>query len=305
MRSGKTFIVSSSAIFISAGILVCIFGHTQAYAEAPPAVFKARDGVKMRLIPAGSFIMGSTDPDISVISVKHNIYLDAYYMDEHSVTNAQLAMFLNDSDGKANDRMDWVVIRDDLQDKEREQWWPTEIGHERGKYFAYEGFEDYPVITVSWVGADKYCKWAGKRLPTEAEWEKGARGGIKQARFPWGDALPTQGVVYNRDWRSNEEPPPLASVKFGMPNGYGLFNVAGMVWEWCSDWFAHDYYANSPSKNPRGPETGELKVLRGGSWFNASNVLRVGIRNFISPVALDETTGFRCAMDMAGGTSAK
>ena len=308
MRSGKTLIISLSAIIISAGILVCIFGHTLAFAEGLQHVFKASDGVKMKLVPAGSFIMGSTDPDIAEVSKPNKVYLDSYYMDEHPVTNAQFTAFLNDStdkEGKVKDRKYWVVIRDDLQIKERELWWPTEIGHEKGRFIAYEGFEEYPVITVSWLGADKYCQWAGKRLPTEAEWEKGARGGIKKARFPWGDALPTQGVVFNHNWDSNEDPPPMFPATYGMPNGFGLFNIAGMAWEWCSDWFAPDYYENSPARNPRGPESGEFKILRGGSWFNASNVLRVGLRNFIAPDALDETTGFRCVMDVPGGTSAK
>ena len=305
---GKALIFSLSAIIISVGISLGMLAHTRAFADGLQPVFKASDGVKMRLIPAGSFVMGSLDPDIAEATKPHKVYLDAYYMDEHQVTNAQYVMFLNDSadeEGKVKDRKYWVVIRDDLQDKEREKWWPTEISHEKGRYIAYEGFERYPVISVSWLGADKYCNWAGKRLPTEAEWEKGARGGIKMALFPWGNAMPTQGVVFNRNWNNNEDPPPLSPVTYGSPNGYGLYNIVGMVWEWCSDWFAPDYYEKSPAKNPLGPESGEYKVLRGGSWFNASNVLRVGIRNFIAPEALDESTGFRCVKDVSGGTGAK
>jgi len=308
MEFGKTLIFSLSAIIISVGISLGMLVHTPAFAEGPQPVSIAKDGVKMRLIPAGSFVMGSLDPDIAEVTKPHKVYLDAYYMDEHPVTNAQFAMFLNDSTdegGKVKDRKYWVVIRDDLQDKEREKWWPTEIGHERGRYLAFEGFERYPVISVSWLGADKYCNWAEKRLPTEAEWEKAARGGIEKARFSWGDALPTQGVVFNRNWDSNEDPPPLSSVTYGTPNSYGLFNISGMVWEWCSDWFAPDYYENSPTKNPQGPESGENKILRGGSWFNATNILRVGLRNFMAPEALDESTGFRCVRDVPGGTGAK
>ncbi len=296
------------SVGISVGMSLVMLVHIPAFAEGIQPMFMAKDGVKMRLIPAGSFIMGTKDPDIAEGSKPHKVHLDAYYMDEHPVTNAQFTMFLNESreeGGKVKDINFWVVIRDDLQDKEREQWWPTEIGYENDRYFSYEGFERYPVISVSWLGADKYCNWADKRLPTEAEWEKGARGGIKQARFPWGNALPTQGVVFNRNWDNNENPPPLTPVTYGTPNGYGLFNIGGMVWEWCSDWFSPDYYNNSPAKNPQGPESGEHKILRGGSWFNAANVLRVGIRNFITPDALDETTGFRCVKDIPGGTGAK
>lgn len=304
MRYSKALITICCLI-----IATVFFANTNACAEGVPPTIKTKDGVKVKLIPAGTFMMGSAEPDIAPISTPHKIFVNAFYMDEHLVTNFQFARFLNEAagkDGLVKDRKKWIVIREDMQDQERELWWPTEIGHERGKYFAYEGFENYPVITVSWLAADKYCKWAGKRLPTEAEWEKAARGKKKEARFVWGNSLPTEGVVFNRQWRTNEEPPPLSNVIYGMPNGYGLFNMAGMIWEWCADWFAHDYYESSPSKNPQGPESGEFKVLRGGSWFNAANVLRVGLRNFIAPDALDETTGFRCAMDIpAGGTDAK
>ncbi len=303
MRYGKTLITTCCLL-----IATVIFAHAKACAEDAPSTFMAKDDVMMKLIPAGAFMMGTDEPDLVEITTPHKVYVNAFYMDEHLVTNSQFARFLNESAGKngqVKDRKQWIVIREDIEDEEREEWWPTEITHERGKYIAYEGFEDYPVITVVWLAADKYCKWAGKRLPTEAEWEKAARGKIKEARFVWGNSLPTEGVVYNRKWDSNEDPPPLFKATYGMPNGYGLFNMAGMVWEWCADWFAHDYYENSPSKNPQGPETGYFKILRGGSWFNAANVLRVGLRNFIDPGALDETTGFRCAMDIPGGTGAK
>jgi len=278
--------------------------HSYAFAELPK-VFIARDGVKMKLIPKGSFIMGSSEEDLKATAALHKVKLKAFYMDEHLVTNRNYVKFLNETgigNEKGSDRFHWVVTRDDLQSNERKDWWITEIGHERGKFIAFEGFEDYPVITVSWLGAMKYCQWAGKRLPTEAEWEKSARGGLKSARFSWGNSLPTEpGIVFNRYWETNEDPPPLEHVKYGMPNGYGLYNISGMIWEWCSDWFDPDYYVNSPRDNPMGPEAGQMKVLRGGAWFNAANVLRVALRNFIIPEALDETTGFRCASDVPAG----
>lgn len=275
--------------------------HTTSHAKRPVHERTGKDKIKMKLIPSGSFIMGSKDADMLANSMPHKVFIAGFYMDEHPVTNRQFAMFLNDIkevNTKDSDRYNWMVTRDDIDSKERKDWWPTEITFENDKFMAYEGFEDYPVISVSWVGAKKYCKWAGKRLPTEAEWEKAARGGLKKALFAWGNALPTDGIIYNRVWKINLDPPPLENVKYGTPNGYGLHNMGGMLWEWCSDWYAPNYYKQSPLRNPLGPETGEEKVLRGGSWFNGVNALRVALRNFMPPEALDESTGLRCASDI-------
>jgi sulfatase modifying factor 1 len=275
-----------------------------AWAKELTKTFVASDGVTMVLIPGGSFSMGSSDEDISDTNIKHRINLSPFYMDEHTVTNRQFVKFLNfvkPSEGKGKMRQQWIVTRDDILLDERSKWWPAEIGYERKKYIAYEGFEDYPVYSVSWVAADKYCRWAGKRLSTEAEWEKAARGGLKNKQFPWGDEIPTQGVSFNKVWINNEAPSPVSPAKSHMPNGYGLYNMAGNLWEWCSDWFDPFYMSqrDTPTKDPKGPETGSQKVLRGGSWFNAPNTLRLALRNFSEHIALDETIGFRCVADSA------
>jgi formylglycine-generating enzyme required for sulfatase activity len=294
--------------------------------------FISKDNVRMKQVPGGTFIMGSEEPDLAQIAPVHKVYLKTFFIDEHPVTNRHFAEFLNSmrpaekentggqeqvdaegvpdgdvapSDGKVPERFKWVALRSDLDIEGRKGWWPTEILYERGNYVALEGFEDYPVVSVSYEAAAKYCNWVGKRLPTEAEWEKAARGGLRQKKFSWGDALPTEGIVFNRQWTDNQSPVPLENVKIYLPNGYGLYNMSGMVWEWCSDWFDPFYYKNSPKKNPTGPESGNLKVLRGGSWFNAANALRVALRNFIVPQALDETTGFRCVTDFPGEHNVK
>jgi len=265
-----------------------------------PKSFISSDGVKMVLIPKGSFLMGSEYQDIPSSHPVHKVHLNTYYMDEHLVTNAQFTRFLNDIEMDENDkssRRSWVVLRSDLDVPKQDMLWPTEIGFERGKYFAYGGFESYPVMTVSWEAADRYCKWADKRLPTEAQWEKAARGGLKQEKYPWGSSLPTTGVVFDKGWLDNLDPPPLEPAKSGMPNKFGLYHMAGMLWEWCSDWFHPGYYQDSPKKDPPGPENGVLKSMRGGAWFNPANHLRIALRNRLVPMAMDETTGFRCVSD--------
>jgi formylglycine-generating enzyme required for sulfatase activity len=272
-------------------------------AKDVPQRIMGKDGTPMALIPAGPFTMGSAEEDLQEIAPKHRVEISAFYMDVHEVTNERFALFLNtrgfseEEEKSRKTREGWVVIRSDLERKERRTMWPTEIIYENGEYFAFDGFESYPVTAVNWEAANEYCAWAGKRLPTEAEWEKAARGGLEEKRFPWGDELPTGGVAFNRLWRDNFTPPPSELVNSYLPNGYGLFNMAGNVWEWVSDWFHPSYYHESPKKNPRGPETGEFKVLKGGSWISDPSDLRVAARNFNPPFIADAGMGFRCAVD--------
>ena len=284
---------------VLATIISLLIASTALAEQKLPESYIAKDGVRMAHIPAGDYLMGSDHEMLADFSPKHKVYVSGFYIDEHAVTNKQFAAFLNAMFKTDEDsvRKDWLVLRTDLQTQERQQWWPTEIGYEYGKYVAYEGFKNYPVITVSWDAAEKYCKWIGKRLPTEAEWEKAARGGLEQKDYTWGNESPVKGIVYNKVWLTSSSPPPTGPVKSYLPNGYRVYDMAGIVWEWCSDWFHPDYYKNSPLENPRGPETGEEKVQRGGAWSNPAGSLYVAVRNFLPPLALDETTGFRCVMD--------
>jgi|Deesub1362A_J573_1020465.scaffolds.fasta_scaffold00027_10 formylglycine-generating enzyme required for sulfatase activity len=282
-------------------LLGILFLSVPVLAEDLPKTIVGKDGVEMVLIPAGKFIMGSDDRDLKETAPKHKVYIDSFYMDRYEITNGQFAKFLNavrPSEGKLGERWRWVVIRNDLETDERKNWWPTEIIYEDGMYKALEGYESFPVLSVSWYAADKYCRWVGERLPTEAEWEKAARGGLKGKRFPWGNELPTDGIVFDRRWYSNDVPPPTERVGSYHPNGYGLYDMAGNVWEWCSDWYHPYYYKESPKKNPQGPPTGSKKVLRGGSWYNSAYVLRVAFRNYSSPHSKDDGVGFRCVMDI-------
>ncbi len=295
----KHFILISVLMAALAASSTCMGG------DAPKA-YTGKDGAEMRYIPEGPFMMGSDDADLKVIAPAHKVSTGAFYADRYEVTNKLYSAFLNDvkpGEGPDGKRLKWVVLRSDLDDPQRAGWWPTEIIIEDGKYRAFEGFENMPVMTVSWEGAKAYCEWAGKRLPTEAEWEKAARGGLDGKAYPWGNEIPTGGVIFGRTWRDNQRPAPTERVGNYHDNGYGLYDTAGNVWEWCSDWYDKGYYSGSPADNPKGPASGTAKVLRGGSWFNSPYTLRVAIRNFSIPTALNDAVGFRCVQD--ANTAAK
>lgn len=289
--------------------IMLVFAYAAlAHAEsALPESFISKDGVRMHHVASGEFLMGTDHPMLSSTAPTHKVYVSGFYMDEHPVTNRQFAAFLSDM-FKSTDppiRKQWVVLRTDLASQERQQWWPTEIGFEYGKYIAYEGFKNYPAITINWDAADKYCRWAGKRLPTEAEWEKAARGGLSQMDYTWGNESPIKTLVYNRVWLTNASPPPTGPVKGYLPNGYGLYDMAGLVWEWCADWYSPDYYKSSPLDDPRGPAEGVEKSQRGGGWSNPAGSLYVAVRNYLAPDGIDETTGFRCAADESAASQGK
>lgn len=261
------------------------------------------DNSSIALVPGGTFFMGSGDESGHSYeeSPRHKVYVNSFYMDKHETSNAQFARFLNaltDARTMNEDlRASWIVIRNDLAVDDKKDWWPTEIALENGVYSPLPGFENYPVVSVSWFAADAYCKWSGKRLPTEAEWEKAGRGGLEGKEYPWGDELPTVGVNYKKVWKNNAYPAPVEANNSFNPNGYGLYNMAGNVAEWCSDWYNAYYYRSSPSENPKGPETGISKVTRGGSWASNYSSVRVGFRNYSFPAALNSGVGIRCVKD--------
>ncbi len=243
----------------------------------------------MELIPAGEFRMGSNEHDRE--KPIHSVYVDAFYMDKYEVTNAEYAEFLN-AKGKHTDAgQTWLAV-----------------GHEQARieyvnraYRAKAGYENHPVVMVSWYGAMAYAEWKGKRLPTEAEWEKAARGGLSGLKYPWGNGIDSTRANYNDHVKDT------TAVGKYTANGYGLFDMSGNVWEWCLDEYNAGFYAVSPSQNPvsgansikwildnyTGVNT--TRVLRGGSWYHNAPHARVAYRNHNPPTRTYNFYGFRCA----------
>ena len=224
----------------------------------------------MALIPGGNFEMGDHFNEGASNHPVHTVCLVAFYMDIYEVTNAQYQKFM------------------------------SATGHTAPKYWNNSRFNapEHPVVGVSWYEAAAYAEWAGKQLPTEAEWEKAARGGLTGKRYSWGDEPPDAGGVY----RANYDPGNSAADGYAYtspvgsfaPNGYGLYDMAGNVWEWCADWYDNGYYANSPPNNPLGPDSGSYRVLRGGSCKDFANYLRVAGRFYLPPTYTSLSAGFRC-----------
>ena len=247
------------------------------------------DAAEMALIPAGKFQMGSEVGENNETPV-HTVYVDAFYIDKYEVTNAQYRLFVQ-TQGYREPR--GVAYVDGIPQGYFRPWSDNNFNG-----------DNLPAVCVSWPDAQAYCEWAGKRLPTEAEWEKAACGGLMGKRYPWGDELTHDkanypGIEGLDQW---EGPAPVDSFE---PNGYGLYNMAGNVWEWCSDWYDDDYYSISPGKNPSGPETGAYRVLRGGSWSSPFNfLLRVSLRNHTNPPIASYNVGFRCAKSASSAKAA-
>jgi len=246
----------------------------------------SKDGMVQAYIPAGAFLMGSEHGESNEQPV-HEVYLDAYWMDEHEVSNAQFTAFLNEEGNQEEGGWTW------LSPAYQDEW----ISYSGGEWGPITGYKDHPIVGVSWYGAKAYCEWAGRRLPTEAEWEKGARGGLEGKSYPWEYENPscTQGAINGAQSRSCDGDT-IAVMSFS-PNGYGLYDMAGNVWEWVADFYDGDYYSSSPYANPQGPDSGDnnSRVLRGGSWYNYDNSLRSANRDSYYSGSSSNYIGFRCA----------
>lgn len=243
---------------------------------------RPKDGMVLVYVPAGTFTMGSETGD-SDEQPEHQVMLDGFWIDKTEVTEAQFTAFLNDEGNQTEEGVTWYD-NDDFNariDLSGENW------------VVQSGFVDHPAIEMSWYGAQAYCEWVGGQLPSEAQWEYAARGS-ESFTYPWGIGQPSRfSANYNNNVRGTV---PVGSYQ--SRSWVGAFDMAGNVWEWVNDWYDGNYYANSPSENPMGPESGTSRVLRGGSWFFGETFLRSANRAFSPPSTADELYGFRCIVSV-------
>lgn len=280
----------------------------------------------MIYLPGGQFLMGTDDqegfPQDGEGPVRP-VTVNPFYVDPCTVTNAEFARFVQETGYKTeSEQFGWsfvfhLFVSEETAAKvkhvvQRTPWWWNVEGadwaHPEGPDSSIEDRMDHPVIHISWNDAQAYCRWAGKRLLTEAEWEYAARGGLEQKRYPWGDLLKPgtehmcniwQGKFPDKNNKSDGYAG-TAPVRSFQPNGFGLYNVAGNVWEWCQDWFNPTWHITGPSDNPKGPDKGTSRVMRGGSYLchkSYCNRYRVAARSSNTPDSASGNMGFRCAAD--------
>ena len=225
----------------------------------------------MVFVPAGEFIMGSPEGEGGDDEhPQRTVYLDAFYIGKYEVTNAEYKECVDAGACEPPSR----------------NWSKT-----RFFYYGNPEYDNYPVIRVTWYDAKAYCDWKGVRLPTEAEWEKAARG-TDGREYPWGNETPDETKLnYNRNIGDTTE---VGSYPDGAST-YGAMDMAGNVWEWVADWLDEDYYSKAPERNPRGPDSREYRVLRGGSWVYPERFARCSLRGWIFPDYRSYSVGFRVA----------
>ncbi|GGE34921.1 hypothetical protein GCM10011391_11980 [Pullulanibacillus camelliae] len=280
---------------------------------------------KMVYIPGREFLMGTDDEEGFKADGEgpvRKVQVDSFYMDSHTVTNAEFSAFVKETGYKTeSEKFGWSFVFHkflpekpvgNIQRVPSTPWWFAVEGaywfQPEGPHSSIEDRMDHPVIQVSWNDAKAFCEWAGKRLPTEAEWEFAARGGLEQKRYPWGDELTPDGKHYCNIWQGDfprentEEDGYLGTAPaISFPeNGFGLYNVSGNVWEWCEDWFTN---ARDPKEciNPKGPSEGPSKVMRGGSYLcheSYCNRYRVAARTSNTADSATGNLGFRCVVDV-------
>jgi len=261
-------------------------------------------------LKGGTFKMGTSE-GFPYEAPVHEVQIKGFWMDRHEVTNSEFERFVLATGYRTEaERIGWSGVFIPSQHD-----WAAEKGadwrHPEGPSSSIRTRMDHPVVHVSWNDAMAYGKWKGKRLPTEAEFEYALRGGRDQWEYSWGNefqpkgrwmANTWQGEFPNKDmgWDGFQGTSPVGSFE---PNSFGLYDLAGNVWEWCADWYAPDYYAKSPRLDPSGPSTGTERVLRGGSWLCSSNYCvgyRAAARNKSAPDSGLNNTGFRCARGEVG-----
>lgn len=349
----KNALEASDEAHVTAGHS-CTPTNTRFTASNQPLSKKSAESHEgMVLIPGGKFRMGADDKQAWRDEYpKHEVIIDSFWMDIHEVTNAQFTAFVEATGyvTTAEQQIDWEEIKKELPPgtpkpddsqlapaslvfvatdkpvslRDVSQWWQWRQGanwrQPEGPGSNISGKENHPVVHVSWYDALAYCKWAGKRLPTEAEWEYASRGGLEDHIYAWGNEAISDGKPKANTWEGSfpyqnklrDGYYLSAPVMSYAPNGYGLYDMSGNLWEWCADWYHEDYYktlANKTTANPKGPETSydsnepyaQKRVSRGGSFLCHESYCS-GYRNAMRMKTTPDTgsihTGFRAVKDI-------
>ncbi|HNT55510.1 MAG TPA: SUMF1/EgtB/PvdO family nonheme iron enzyme, partial [Anaerolineaceae bacterium] len=256
------------------------------------------DGMTLVCVPAGEFLMGSLGDDANADAdekPQHPVTLDAYWIDQTEVTNAMFAAFVAATGYQTQAEVEgWgtITVTKDGWGNIAGVTWQRPTGYGSGII----GLEDHPVVQVSWNDAQAYCEWAGRQLPSEAQWEKAARGTDARV-YPWGNQLPD--TTFLNFYANMGGTTTVGRYPKGA-SPYGALDLAGNVWEWTADWYGEPYYASpAAGTNPTGPESGKYRLIRGGSWKNATWYVRTASRIGFSPNTRVEILGFRCALNPA------
>jgi formylglycine-generating enzyme required for sulfatase activity len=279
----------------------------------------AQDGMAQVYVPAGEFLMGSAEADIDQVMQacdycsrdwfksevpQHQVYLDAFWIDKTEVTNAMFTRFVAATGYQSYAEKVGSGIAFNLFSKDWKLTKGADWRHPFGPASHIDGLDDHPVVQINWADAQAYCNWAGGRLPTEAEWEKAARG-TDGRTYPWGNQAPAENLVNFADRnidvggadRTVDDGYPFSAPVGSYPAGasvYGALDMAGNVWERVADWYSDAYYASAPARNPTGPAAGDYRVLRGGSWSRLARYVRAASRLNYLQQNRSSGIGFRC-----------
>lgn len=272
----------------------------------PSPVKTSKDGSEMRLITGGSFSMGSREGELEDFHFKtwknylgekplHRVTISSFYLDTYEITNEQYDRFLED-----------IKIKDNLNVDHEDQ--PSELSHDRQYVDDNLSMPTYPVVGINWFDAYAYCKWAEKRLPTEAEWEYAARGGDDVYRtYPWGNEKPDHEGIWRANYFNGNDKK-LDGWRYTSPPGsfpdgispFGIQDMSGNAEEWVHDWVDFDYYIKTEgAADPQGPASGRMRVIKGGSYGTADgHNIRIATRLYGTPAAKSELQGIRCAQSL-------
>jgi sulfatase modifying factor 1 len=246
------------------------------------------------LVRAGEFVMGDDEGD-ETERPPHLARLDAFYIARYPVTNADYARFVTETKHPVPRVGALPAI---VEGSSEVAFRRLAQSHQWTNGAPPAGREQHPVTLVGISDAAAYCEWLTKRsgrhvrLPSEAEWEKAARGGLEGQRFPWGAEIDATRANFLPDGATKHEHNTLPVGRYS-PNAFGLFDMAGNVWEWVSDWYSPDYYSRAPYVNPRGPEEGTMRIVRGGAWLSPARLLRCGCRHHLPADTYTYSIGFR------------